>query len=97
MNSCDTQLLDKTREQHERTVAFQDQFCDQMSSDLLDKINESVSVLRDRHGVECNLPLTAGEDLECTRFDLWAPSCYCSPICLLCSLECTNFIEVKKI
>ena len=42
MNSCDTQLLDKTREQHERTVAFQDEFYDKMSSDLLDKINKNV-------------------------------------------------------
>ena len=65
MGSQDDQLLVRAKERYDWVVAFQDEYYDRMSADVLDKMHDSVTIW-----CGMQLPKSIGVDLEWTGLDM---------------------------
>ena len=65
-------FLVKAKEQHERTVAFQDEYYDRMSTEVLEEVRSSAQRRKSKFGINYSMPKSVLSGFEWTRLDLKA-------------------------
>ena len=67
-------FLMKAKEQHEGTVAFQDEYYDRMSTDILEEVQSSAQKMKSKFGIDYSMTKSVLEGFEWTGLDLKAPA-----------------------
>ena len=67
-------FLVKAKEQHERTVAFQDEYYDRMSTEILEEVRSSAQRMKSKFGIDYSMPKSVLDGFEWTGLDLKAPT-----------------------
>ena len=67
-------FLVKAKEQHERTVAFQDVYYDRMSIEILEEVRSSVLKMKSKFEIDYSMPKSVQDGFESTGLDLKAPA-----------------------
>ena len=65
-------FLIKAKEQHERTVAFQDEYYDRMSMEILEELRNSAQKLKCKSATNYSIPKSVLDGFEWTGLDLKA-------------------------